>query len=108
MPNAVSLPELHETTTQQRVSNATPEIAILIPCFNEELTIGDVIAQFQRELPNAKIYVFDSNSTELTAERARQKRAILLRENRRRKRYVLQRLFREFDADIYEKVDVDG
>jgi len=108
MPNAVSLPELHETTTEQRVSNATPEIAILIPCFNEELTIGDVIAQFQRELPNAKIYVFDNNSTDLTAERARQKGAILLREKRRGKGYVVQSMFREIDADIYVMVDGDG
>ena len=85
-----------------------PRIAILIPCFNEELTIGNVIEQFRNELPDALIYVFDNNSTDHTAERAQEKGAIILREWRRGKGFVVQSMFREIDADIYIMVDGDG
>lgn len=108
MSNVASLPEQRETLIEQSVSNAAPEIAILIPCFNEELTIGHVIEQFRRELPGARIYVFDNNSTDRTAERARETGGILLREKRRGKGYVVQSMFREINADIYVMVDGDG
>jgi glycosyltransferase involved in cell wall biosynthesis len=80
----------------------------LIPCFNEELTVGPVIAQFRKELPQAKIYVFDNNSTDRTIECARESGALLLRERRQGKGYVVQSMFREIDADIYVMVDGDG
>jgi len=89
-------------------SQAAAEIAILIPCFNEELTIGAVIEQFRQELPQAKIYVFDNNSTDSTAERARENGAWILRERRQGKGYVVQSMFREINADIYVMVDGDG
>lgn len=87
---------------------ADPKIAVLIPCFNEELTIGPVIDQFRRELPEAKIYVFDNNSTDRTVECAREKGALILRERRQGKGYVVQTMFREINADIYVMVDGDG
>lgn len=85
-----------------------PKIAILIPCFNEELTIERVIDQFRVELPEARIYVFDNNSTDETVNRARQKGAIILRERRQGKGFVVQSMFREINADIYVMVDGDG
>src|SRR5580698_5122006 len=90
------------------VSLTRPQIAILIPCYNEELTIGSVIDQFRVELPQAKIYVFDNNSTDATVERAREKGALILRERRQGKGYVVQSMFREINADIYVMVDGDG
>ena len=83
-------------------------IAILIPCFNEELTISLVIDKFRTELPDARIYVFDNNSTDRTVERAREKGAIVLHERRQGKGFVVQRMFREINADIYVMVDGDG
>ncbi len=53
-----------------RFGSARPRIAVLIPCYNEELTIADVVSQFRAELPDADIYVFDNNSTDRTVEEA--------------------------------------
>lgn len=83
-------------------------IAILIPCYNEELTVADVVRQFRAALPYADIYVFDNNSTDRTAEIARQAGAIVRYERRRGKGYVVQSMFREVEADIYIMVDGDG
>src|SRR5205807_613110 len=63
----------HLAPAKQAALRARPRIAILIPCLDEELTIGGVIEQFRKELPQAKIYVFDNNSTDHTVERAREK-----------------------------------
>jgi glycosyltransferase involved in cell wall biosynthesis len=90
------------------VSRASARIAILIPCFNEELTIGNVIDKFQAELPHANIYVFDNNSSDRTVDRAREKGAFILRERRQGKGFVVQSMFRDIDADIYVMVDGDG
>ena len=104
MPNQTSLGVLRP----QFVSPAKPQIAILIPCLNEELTIGAVIEQFRKELPEARIYVFDNNSTDHSVEYACEKGALLLRERRQGKGYVVQSMFREINADIYVMVDGDG
>jgi glycosyltransferase involved in cell wall biosynthesis len=96
------------SSSEQRIELGSPNIAILIPCFNEELTVGSVIDQFRSELPDALIYVFDNNSTDNTVERAREKGARLLRERRQGKGFVVQSMFREIDADIYVMVDGDG
>jgi hypothetical protein len=90
------------------VSFARPQIAVLIPCFNEELTIAKVIDQFRAELPQAQVYVFDNNSTDGTVDRARESGAFILRERRQGKGYVVQSMFREINADIYVMVDGDG
>ena len=81
--------------------------AILIPCYNEELTIEKVIKDFKRELPEAEIYVFDNNSKDRTAEIARNNGAIVRHEYRQGKGNVVRTMFREIDADIYVMVDGD-
>lgn len=86
----------------------TTQIAILIPCYNEELTIGDVVRSFRAELPDARIYVFDNNSTDKTVEAALDSGAIVMREPRRGKGFVVQSMFRRVDADVYVMVDGDA
>lgn len=94
--------------TEPHGSRRLRKIAVLIPCFNEELTIEEVIADFRREIPEAQICVFDNNSTDRTVEYARKMGAIILHEHRQGKGFVVQSMFREIDADIYIMVDGDG
>ena len=82
-------------------------IAILVPCFNEELTIGKVIADFRRHIPQATIYVFDNNSTDRTAAKLPVAGAIVIRQPRQGKGFVVQSMFRLVNADIYVMVDGD-
>src|SRR3989449_2267774 len=88
-------------------TSARPRVAVLIPCYNEGLTIADVVRQFRAQLGDAVIYVFDNNSTDHTAEEASQAGAIVVRERRQGKGYVVQSMFR-LDADVYVMVDGDG
>ena len=83
-------------------------VAVLIPCFNEEITIADVVRQFQSELPGALVCVFDNNSTDASAERARVAGAQVIHEPRRGKGFVVQSIFRRIDADVYVMVDGDA
>jgi glycosyltransferase involved in cell wall biosynthesis len=83
-------------------------IAVLIPCYNEELTIAGVVQDFHRELPGAAIYVFDNNSADQTIVRAEEAGAIIGREPRQGKGNVMQAMFRDVDADIYVLVDGDA
>ena len=80
---------------------------VLIPCYNEELTIEKVVKDFKRELPEADIYVYDNNSKDKTAELAEKAGAIVRRENRQGKGNVVRTMFREIEADIYVMVDGD-
>lgn len=82
-------------------------IAILIPCYNEELTIGKVIQDFKQELPKAKIYVYDNNSSDNTALVAKNNGAIVKQEYRQGKGNVVRSMFRDIDADIYIMIDGD-
>jgi len=84
-----------------------PKIAVLIPCFNEELTIAKVVHDFQMALPGADIYVYDNNSKDRTAEVARLAGAIVRMENQQGKGHVVRRMFRDIDADFYLMVDGD-
>lgn len=84
------------------------EIAVLIPCFNEELSINQVILDFKKFLPRAKIYVYDNNSTDKTAEIARAAGAILRTEDKQGKGQVVYRMFGDIEADFYIMVDGDG
>ena len=83
-------------------------VAILVPCYNEEITIGQVVADFRAVLPEADIYVFDNNSSDQTAEEARLAGAIVLSERRQGKGFVVQSMFSRVDADVYVMVDGDG
>lgn len=82
-------------------------IAVLIPCYNEESTIGKVVSDFMRVLPDATIYVYDNNSTDDTAKIAKEAGAIVCREYMQGKGNVIRRMFREIDAECYIMVDGD-
>ncbi len=82
-------------------------IAILIPCYNEALTIAKVIQNFRQELPEAKIYVYDNNSSDNTVLIAKEHGAIVKKEYRQGKGNVVRSMFRDIEADIYIMVDGD-
>src|SRR5215210_318973 len=82
-------------------------VAVLVPCYNEEPTVARVVARFQAELPHARVYVFDNNSTDHTADEARRAGAEVFTERRQGKGYVVQSMFRQVDADFYVMVDGD-
>ena len=83
------------------------KIAVLIPCYNEERTIGKVIADARKVLPEAVIYVYDNNSTDKTVEIARAAGAVVSHEYMQGKGNVIRRMFREIDAACYIMVDGD-
>ena len=83
-------------------------VAILLPCYNEALTIGRVVRGFAEAVPNAEIYVFDNNSTDDTAREAASAGAKVFRESRQGKGNVVRRMFADINADIYVMADGDG
>lgn len=84
------------------------KVAVLIPCLNEALTIGSVIREYQRVLPEADIYVYDNGSTDQTAEISQKLGVIVRYEYRRGKGNVIRTMFREIEADVYLLVDGDN
>jgi glycosyltransferase involved in cell wall biosynthesis len=84
-----------------------PTIAVMIPCLNEQLTVGKVVADFRAALPHASIHVFDNRSTDRTAEGAREAGALVHYVPRPGKGHVVREMFREIDADIGVMVDGD-
>lgn len=90
------------------IPTATPNIAILIPCLNEEVTVGAVVRDFRNALPDAVCYVFDNNSTDRTAQVATEAGAEVISVSRPGKGNVVQAMFREVDADYYVMVDGDN
>lgn len=87
---------------------AISRVAVLIPCYNEAASIEVVVSDFRRVLPAARIYVYDNNSADQTAELAQAAGAIVRREPRQGKGHVVRRMFSDVDADIYVMVDGDG
>jgi glycosyltransferase involved in cell wall biosynthesis len=83
-------------------------IAVLVPCYNEEVTIGEVVRDFKRALPRAIIYVYDNNSTDRTLEVARAAGAVVRSEPNQGKGHVVRRMFADIDADLYVLVDGDS
>ncbi len=81
--------------------------AILVPCYNEALTIGRVVGDFKSLDPDAVVYVYDNNSTDDTARIAAEAGAIVRHERRQGKGHVIRTMFREVDADYYLMVDGD-
>jgi hypothetical protein len=86
---------------------SAPRVAVLIPCYNEELSIGRVVSGFRAALPEAAVYVYDNNSRDKTAAAARAAGAIVRREPLQGKGHVVRRMFADIDADIYVLVDGD-
>ena len=84
-----------------------PEVAVVIPCFNEEATIAKVVADFRAALPDAVIYVYDNNSTDGTALAAIAAGAIVRGERLQGKGHVVRRMFADVDADVLILVDGD-
>lgn len=106
-------------TSAAAVDAATPEaaetaptakghVAVLIPCYNEELTVGEVIDDFRRVLPGASIYVYDNNSNDRTAQVAREHGAQVRFEPRQGKGVTVRQMFRDIEADCYLLVDGDS
>jgi glycosyltransferase involved in cell wall biosynthesis len=89
------------------VMNNNFRLAILIPCRNEEITIGKVIQDFRSQVPDASIYVFDNCCTDRTAEIAGKNGAIVISEARQGKGYVVESMLASVDADLYVMVDGD-
>ncbi len=88
--------------------NYSGTIAVLIPCFNEEIAIAQVVEDFKTILPKASIYVYDNNSTDMTREVAAKAGAIVRSELRQGKGNVVRRMFADVEADCYLLVDGDG
>lgn len=82
-------------------------IAVLLPCYNEEVTIGKVVRDFKAALPDATVYVYDNNSTDRTAEIAAAEGAIVRKEPRQGKGNVIRAMFEDIDADVYVMADGD-
>jgi hypothetical protein len=100
LPNETA--EWHTDVTPRRVL-----VAVLIPCFNEEATIGKVIADFRAALPDATIYVYDNNSTDRTVALARAGGGVVRTESLKGKGHVVRRMFADIEADVYVLVDGD-
>lgn len=83
------------------------KIAVLIPCYNEALTIKKVVEDYKKVLPNADIYVYDNNSKDETSSIAKEAGAIVCNEYRQGKGNVIRSMFREIDADCYLMIDGD-
>lgn len=86
---------------------AAPRVAVLVPCYNEEVAIPRVVAAFRAALPDATVYVYDNNSKDRTVEVARAAGAIVRTESLQGKGHVVRRMFADIEADIYVLVDGD-
>lgn len=89
------------------MNEAKARIAVLIPCYNEEATIGKVVDDFRAALPSAEVFVYDNNSKDRTIEVARDAGAVVRTEVRQGKGNVVRRMFADIEADIYILADGD-
>ena len=88
--------------------SATSTIAVIVPCYNEEHTIGQVVTAMRGVLPDATVYVCDNNCTDHTADRAREAGAIVRFEPRQGKGNAIRAMFAAIEADLYILIDGDG
>lgn len=86
----------------------SPRIAVLLPCYNEAAAIGQTVRDFRAALPGAVIYVYDNNSRDATADRAREAGAVVRTERMQGKGNVVRRMFADIDADVYVMADGDA
>jgi glycosyltransferase involved in cell wall biosynthesis len=84
------------------------DVAVLIPCYDEQPSIAQVVRDFKAALPYATVYVYDNNSRDRTAEAARGAGAVVRHEARQGKGFVVRRMFADVEADVYVMVDGDG
>ena len=101
---------LHDFAEREfpQASAARPRVAVLIPCFNEAAAVATVVSDFRNALPDAEVYVYDNNSSDRTAEIAREAGAEVRGERRQGKGHVVRRMFADIEADIYVLVDGDA
>ena len=97
----------NETTMFLKGEKDLDKIAVLIPCYNEEKTVAKVVRDFKEVLPEAVIYVYDNNSSDRTAELAKEAGAVVRHEYLQGKGNVIRRMFREIDAEVYLMTDGD-
>ncbi len=110
MPAIDTLPRETLTTPLRPASDpgvVQPRIAVLIPCYNEEVAIPRVVAAFRTALPQATIYVYDNNSKDGTVAAARAAGAVVRTEKLQGKGHVVRRMFADIEADAYVLVDGD-
>ena len=84
------------------------DVAVLVPCYNEERAIAKVVADFRAALPEAALYVYDNNSTDGTVTAAEEAGAVVRRETYQGKGHVVRRMFNDVEADVYILVDGDA
>ncbi|HEX2804008.1 MAG TPA: glycosyltransferase [Sphingomicrobium sp.] len=87
--------------------SAEPRIAVLLPCFNEEATIGSTVQGFRAALPQATVFVYDNNSADRTRKVAAEAGAVVRSERQQGKGHVVRRMFADIDADVYVMADGD-
>jgi len=87
---------------------SAPRVAVILPCYNEEVAVARTVAEFRAALPGADIYVYDNNSRDRTADRAREVGAIVRTERIQGKGAVVRRMFADVDADVYVMADGDA
>ncbi|RPH96060.1 glycosyltransferase [candidate division KSB1 bacterium] len=98
---------MSQTDKAHMNKESKPTIAVLLPCYNEEVTVAKVVKDFRAVLPQASIYVFDNNSTDRTAELARDAGAIVVKSPRQGKGHVVRHMFETVEADIFVMADGD-
>ena len=104
MPDSASL---RDDTPDGRAAPDAPRIAVLVPCFNEEVAIAKVVADFRAALPQARLFVYDNNSTDGTVAAARAAGAVVRTETLQGKGHVVRRMFADIEADLFVLVDGD-
>lgn len=96
-------------TSKNKMTNlSSHRIAVLVPCYNEELTVADIVRDFNACLPDATVYVFDNNSTDATVQIAKDAGAVVRSVPHQGKGNVIRRMFADIDADVYIMVDGDN
>jgi glycosyltransferase involved in cell wall biosynthesis len=90
------------------VTGTRHQVAVLVPCYNEEQAVAKVVADFRAAMPDATVYVYDNNSTDGTIEAARAAGAVVRRETYQGKGHVVRRMFNDVEAEIYVLVDGDA
>ena len=90
------------------MSHTSPSIAVILPCYNEAAAISQTIAAFRASLPDARIYVYDNNSSDATCAIAAEAGAIVRSEKMQGKGNVVRRMFADVEADIYIMADGDA